>query len=71
MSSIEEKFARIGTDHAPGQEARHGGEIIPGAGLRGKPLPGVAVDFSHGDVSDTAFAPAPGALDEFIAGEHR
>jgi aspartate/methionine/tyrosine aminotransferase len=70
MSSIEEKFARLGTDHAPGQEARHGGEI-PDAALRGKPLPGVAVDFSHGDVNDTAFAPAPGALEEFIAGEHR
>ena len=70
MSSIEEKFARLGTDHAPGQQARHGGEI-PDAGLRGKPLPGIAVDFSHGDVNETAFAPAPGALEEFIAGEHR
>ncbi|MEO9019244.1 MAG: pyridoxal phosphate-dependent aminotransferase [Gemmatimonadaceae bacterium] len=70
MSSIEEKFARLGTDHAPGQQAQHGGDI-PDAGLRGKPLPGIAVDFSHGDVNETAFAPAPGALQEFIAGEHR
>lgn len=70
MTSIEEKFARLGTDHAPGQQARNSGET-PDAGLRGEPLPGVAIDFSHGDVNDTAFAPAPGALEEFIAGEHR
>ncbi len=70
MSSIEDKFAKLGTDHAPGQQERNGAEL-PGAALRGEPLPGVAIDFSHGDVNDTAFAPAPGALEEFIAGEER
>jgi aspartate/methionine/tyrosine aminotransferase len=70
MSSIEEKFARLATDHAPGQEARQAGEV-PDAALRGEPLPGIAVDFSHGDVNDNAFPPAPGALDAFIAGERR
>lgn len=70
MSSLEAKFAQLGTDHAPGQEVRQGA-ALPNAELRGEPLPGVPVDFSHGDVNDTAFAPAPGALDAFIEGEHR
>ncbi|HEU5357936.1 MAG TPA: pyridoxal phosphate-dependent aminotransferase [Gemmatimonadales bacterium] len=70
MSSLEAKFAKLGTEHAPGQEVRHGNDL-PGAGLRGAPLAGVPVDFSHGDVNDTAFPPAPGALDAFIAGERR
>lgn len=73
MDSIEQKFAKLGTDHAPGQEVRQdigasGGED---ATLRGAPLPGVPVDFSHGDVNATAFAPTPGALDEFVAGVER
>ena len=70
MSALEAKFAKLGTDHAPGQEVRQG-DALPGLALRGGPLPGVAVDFSHGDVNETAFPPAPGALDAFIAGEHR
>ena len=70
MSSIEEKYAKLGTDHAPGQEVRHGGDA-PDAMFRGEPLPGVAVDFSHGDVNPTAFAPTPGALDEFVEGVRR
>ena len=39
--------------------------------LLGDPLLGDPVDFSHGDVNSDAFAPAPGALEEFIAGVHR
>ena len=70
MSALEAKFAKLGTDHAPGQEVRQG-YSLPGVALRGEPLPGVAVDFSHGDVNDTAFPPAPGTLEAFIAGEHR
>jgi aspartate/methionine/tyrosine aminotransferase len=31
----------------------------------------VAVDFSHGDVNETAFGPTPGALDEFVEGVRR
>ena len=70
MSALEAKFAELGTDHAPGQAVRQG-DLLPGVALRGAPLPGVAVDFSHGDVDETAFPPAPGALEAFIAGEHR
>lgn len=70
ISLIEEKFAKLGTDHAPGQEVRQGGEA-PAAALRGDVLPGTPVDFSHGDVNDNAFAPTPGSLEEFVAGVHR
>jgi aspartate/methionine/tyrosine aminotransferase len=70
MNAIENKFAKLGTDHAPGQEVR-AGHAVPDAALRGESLPGVPVDFSHGDVNDTAFAPTPGALDEFVSGVHR
>src|SRR6478752_825590 len=70
MSSLETKFAALGTDHAPGQEVRLG-HGASGAALRGDPLPGVPVDFSHGDVNQSAFPPAPGALGAFIAGEER
>lgn len=70
MSAIEEKFAKLGTDHAPGQEVRHGAVAAAGE-PRGDALPGTPVDFSHGDVDATAFAPTPGALDEFVAGVHR
>ena len=70
MSSIEERFAKLGTDHAPGQEVRQVERPTAGQ-LRGDPLPGTPVDFSHGDVNPDAFPPAPGALDAFIAGEHR
>lgn len=70
MSTIEEKFAKLGTDYAPGQELRQGADIADVA-LRGKALPGVPVDFSHGDVNDDAFAPAPVALEAFIEGVHR
>ncbi|MGH9410656.1 MAG: pyridoxal phosphate-dependent aminotransferase [Vicinamibacterales bacterium] len=73
MSSIEQKFAKLGTDHAPGQEVRQDPltNDTSDATLRGEPLTGVAVDFSHGDVNETAFGPTPGALDEFVAGVHR
>lgn len=70
MTSIAEKFARLGTDHAPGQEGRQG-NTTPDAGLQDTALPGTPVDFSHGDVNDNAFAPAPGALEEFTAGVDR
>ena len=70
MSSIEHKFARLGTDHAPGQEVRQA-DAASDTPLRGDPIPGVPVDFSHGDVDETAFGPTPGALDEFVAGVQR
>jgi aspartate/methionine/tyrosine aminotransferase len=70
MSAIDEKFAKLGTDHAPGQEVRQGTDA-PEAALRGDTLPGTPVDFSHGDVDETAFAPTPGSLDEFVSGVQR
>ena len=70
MTSIEAKFAKLGTDHAPGQEVRQG-DRGTGGQLVGAAIPGTPVDFSHGDVNDNAFPPAPGALDAFIAGEQR
>jgi aspartate/methionine/tyrosine aminotransferase len=69
-SSIEEKFAKLGTDHAPGQEVRQGG-AESNSELRGESLPGRPVDFSHGDVNDDSFGPTPGALDEFVSGVNR
>ena len=70
MTSLETKFAKLGTDHAPGQEVRQGDRGTAGP-LKGEPLTGTPVDFSHGDVNENAFPPAPGALDAFVAGEHR
>ncbi len=70
MPTIAEKFAKLGTDHAPGQEGRQGAGVA-GAKLLGDPLPGVAVDFSHGDVNTDAFPPSPGALGTFTEGVHR
>jgi len=60
--SIEQRFAALATDHAPGQEVRQvKGDI--GNLMRGEKLPGRPVDFSHGDVD--AFVPTPGSLDLF------
>ena len=70
MSTIAEKFARLSTDHAPGQEVRQSAGGLD-ALLRGEVLKGTPVDFSHGDVNPSAFAPTPGSLEEFIAGFKR
>jgi aspartate/methionine/tyrosine aminotransferase len=70
MPSIDQKFAKLGTDHAPGQEVRQGGDGSD-ALLRGERIPGTPVDFSHGDVNETAFGPTPGALEEFVDGVRR
>lgn len=63
MSSVTEKFKKLGIDHAPGQEAmqQKGNSVLIGEKLEGRP-----VDFSHGDVD--AFEPLPGSLDSFIRG---
>lgn len=63
--TIVSKFERLGTDAAPGQEARQQSGDIE-AQLRGEPIPGPPVDFSHGDVD--AFLPAPGSFEAFTAG---
>jgi aspartate/methionine/tyrosine aminotransferase len=70
MSSIEEKFAKLTTDHAPGQEVRQHEDGLKSL-LRGDNLSGTPVDFSHGDVNASAFAPTPGVLEEFIKGVER
>ena len=44
--TIEQKFDMLGIDNAPGQEALQKSQALE---LRGEPLPGPAVDFSHGD----------------------
>ena len=63
MASIEDKFAKLGVDNAPGQEVRQKGTAVQ---LVGEPLEGVRVDFSHGDVN--AFPPTPGAIELFDKG---
>ncbi|WP_028035041.1 pyridoxal phosphate-dependent aminotransferase [Chelativorans sp. J32] len=63
--SIQEKFDRLGTDNAPGQEVRQQTSQIEGL-MRGDVLPGVPVDFSHGDVD--AHQPTPGSFEIFSAG---
>ena len=67
MKAIEQKFARLATDHAPGQENRRSDGGV-GAALRGEVLTGRPVDFSHGDVNTDAFEPTPGSLEAFIEG---
>lgn len=63
--SVRDRFGRLGTDNAPGQEVRQQAGGLE-ALLRGGPLAGRPVDFSHGDVD--AHEPAPGAFDLFSAG---
>ena len=62
MVSVEQKFTRLGIDNAPGQEVRQRADDVASY-LRGEPIEGVRVDFSHGDVD--AFEPPPGAFEEF------
>lgn len=63
MATIEEKFAKLGVDNAPGQEVR---QANTAANLIGDPIPGVRVDFSHGDVN--AHPPIPGSIECFDEG---
>ncbi|MGB3834100.1 MAG: pyridoxal phosphate-dependent aminotransferase [Mesorhizobium sp.] len=63
--SIQDKFNKLGTDNAPGQEVRQKTADLHTL-LRGEPLSGVPVDFSHGDVD--AFTPTPGAFEVFAEG---
>lgn len=63
MDHLTEKFARLGTDFAPGQEGRQKQEELP---IIGEALEGPVVDFSHGDVD--AHQPIPGSLETFVRG---
>ena len=60
---IREKFMTLGVDNAPGQEENKKDQPMD---LRGEPLPGTPVDFSHGDVD--AHKPTPGSFELFAAG---
>ena len=66
--SIQDKFNKLGTDNAPGQEVRQQASDLDTL-LRGGTLPGGPVDFSHGDVD--AFTPTPGAFEVFADGVRR
>lgn len=59
--TLQEKFARLGTDNAPGQEGLQKEEALP---MIGDKLEGPVVDFSHGDVN--AHTPIPGSLETFV-----
>ncbi|MBS6532436.1 MAG: pyridoxal phosphate-dependent aminotransferase [Oscillospiraceae bacterium] len=59
--TLQEKFSRLGTDNAPGQEGLQKEEALP---MIGDKLQGPAVDFSHGDVN--AHTPIPGSLETFV-----
>ena len=61
--TIVDRFHGLATDDAPGQEVRR---AVGGDFLRGEPLEGPRIDFSHGDVD--AHAPTPGAFEAFAAG---
>ncbi len=63
MDLLADKFSQLGVDNAPGQEVLQKTAELK---LLGDPVPGKAVDFSHGDVD--AFEPVPGTLEEFIRG---
>jgi aspartate/methionine/tyrosine aminotransferase len=63
--SIHDRFSRLGTDNAPGQEARQTSSGVQSI-LRGGSLEGIAVDFSHGDVD--AHEPTPGSFELFSNG---
>ncbi|PJI40893.1 pyridoxal phosphate-dependent aminotransferase [Ferrovibrio sp.] len=62
MLTIEKKFEALATENAPGQEVRQAAGNIDNL-VRGKPLTGTPVDFSHGDVD--AFTPTPGSFEAF------
>lgn len=63
--SVQQKFSKLGTDNAPGQEVRQKTGDLHSL-LRGAELSGTPVDFSHGDVD--AFTPTPGAFETFCDG---
>jgi aspartate/methionine/tyrosine aminotransferase len=63
MNSLEEKFAKLGVDSAPGQENRQKNNNLS---IIGEKIEGKAVDFSHGDVN--AFPPTPGSIEAYNEG---
>lgn len=63
MDTLQEKYAKLGVDNAPGQEDLQQKTELP---LRGEKVWGDKVDFSHGDVD--AHIPTPGAFEVFCQG---
>lgn len=63
MSSIEDKFAKLNAEFAPGQEVR---QSIDEVSIEIDKIPGTPVDFSHGDID--AHAPIPGSIEVFNEG---
>ena len=63
MSTILEKFEKLGVENAPGQEGLKKQKELD---LRGEILEGTPVDFSHGDVD--AHPPLPGSYEMFEKG---
>jgi aspartate/methionine/tyrosine aminotransferase len=64
VTTIVEKFAKLATDNAPGQEGRQNPAALADL-MRGDRIAGRPVDFSHGDVD--AFTPTPGSFDAYTA----
>ena len=62
MSLLDDKFAALSTENAPGQEVRQSAGDFRQL-MIGEMLPGRVVDFSHGDVD--AFSPPPEAIERF------
>jgi len=63
MTSIVDKFSKLGVTSAPGQELL---QMTDELELRGLSIQGEPVDFSHGDVD--AFPPIPGTKESFMNG---
>ena len=63
MDFLTAKYAKLGVDSAPGQEDLQAAVPLP---LRGEPVMGEKIDFSHGDVD--AHVPTPGSLEVFVKG---
>lgn len=65
MVKLDAKFAGLGAENAPGQEVRQNVDDLKTV-MRGDVLPGIPVDFTHGDVD--AFTPTPGAREAWESG---
>ena len=63
MSSIEDKFSKLGAEFAPGQEVR---QNVDSLSVNIDKIPGTPVDFSHGDIDE--HEPIPGTKDAFNKG---
>ena len=63
--NLEEKFASLGAENAPGQEVRQNDDALDML-VRGAMSNEAPVDFSHGDVD--AFPPTPGAVEAWNKG---